>query len=197
MRRKNSEHFKREILRKGMELMWLKGFNGTSVKDIVDEAGIPKGSFYNYFESKEGFAIEALQTFVNRAKNEAEPIMNDESLTPLGKLKKYLDRRIEIFTDELEMKKGCFASNIAQELADVNDKLGRYAHQAFEELKRPVILWIQESIDMGELSEDNDAEELADFIENVFRGAMIEVRASKSEKTLQVARKYIFEKLLV
>ena len=44
------------LLEKGIELLWSKGYNATSVNNIVKEANIPKGSFYFYFNSKEDFA---------------------------------------------------------------------------------------------------------------------------------------------
>jgi len=197
MRRKNSEEFKQEILQKGMDLMWLKGYNGTSVKDIVDEAGIPKGSFYNYFDSKEEFVIEALNKFVNWGRSLAEPILTDTSLSPLNRLKKLFDYKIEMLVNDMQLKKGCFASNIAMELADVNDKLGKIVYDAFEEMKRMQVVCIQEAIDTGEISKDTNAKDMTDFIENVFRGAMIEMKASKSDRALRLSRKYIFDKLLV
>jgi TetR/AcrR family transcriptional repressor of nem operon len=48
------------LLDKGMPLLWSKGYNATSVNDIVQVAGIPKGSFYFYFDSKEDFAVKAI-----------------------------------------------------------------------------------------------------------------------------------------
>ena len=44
---------KEEILGAGVDLFREKGFNAAGVKDITDRAGVPKGSFYNHFESKE------------------------------------------------------------------------------------------------------------------------------------------------
>ena len=41
------ENIKSEfLLQKGIEILWSKGYNGTSVNDIVKAADIPKGSFY-------------------------------------------------------------------------------------------------------------------------------------------------------
>jgi AcrR family transcriptional regulator len=42
------------------------GFNGSSVQDLTDAAGVPKGSFYNHFKSKEDLALEALQLYMER-----------------------------------------------------------------------------------------------------------------------------------
>ena len=49
------------ILAQGAHLMTRRGYHGTGVLDIVQAAGIPKGSFYHYFASKEDFAVQALE----------------------------------------------------------------------------------------------------------------------------------------
>ena len=47
------------ILDAGAALMLRKGYHGTGIQKIVDAAGVPKGSFYNYLKSKEDFALAA------------------------------------------------------------------------------------------------------------------------------------------
>ena len=49
------------ILAKGAQVMTRRGYHGTGVLEIVQAAGIPKGSFYHYFASKEDFALQALE----------------------------------------------------------------------------------------------------------------------------------------
>ncbi len=61
---------KNRIISDSIDLMYLKGYNATSVKDITDAAGIPKGSFYNYFEGKEQYAIEALKYYSDNNNND-------------------------------------------------------------------------------------------------------------------------------
>ena len=49
------------ILDAGTELMLRKGYHGTGIQQIVDAAGVPKGSFYSYFKSKEDFVLAAME----------------------------------------------------------------------------------------------------------------------------------------
>ena len=51
------------LLERGIELLWSKGYNATSVNDIVKAANIPKGSFYFYFDSKEDFTVKAIEKY--------------------------------------------------------------------------------------------------------------------------------------
>ena len=75
------EDKKDRILDAGIKVMYLNGYNGTGVKDIVNAAGIPKGSFYNYFDSKEAFALAALDAmFVDTSSNN---FLQSKDLPPL------------------------------------------------------------------------------------------------------------------
>ena len=55
-RPRRSENTRQELLELGVRLLSENGYNGTGLKQILDEAGVPKGSFYNYFPSKEAYA---------------------------------------------------------------------------------------------------------------------------------------------
>ena len=54
---------KLDLVDKGLELMYLRGFNDVSIKDLVDAAGMPKGSFYNHFKSKEDFGLAVIDRY--------------------------------------------------------------------------------------------------------------------------------------
>src|SRR2546428_8288284 len=77
-----------QLLSAGLETLRRKGFNATSVQDITDAAGAPKGSFYNHFESKEALAAEAVRTYVEKGR-ERLAILRESKLSPLRRLKKY------------------------------------------------------------------------------------------------------------
>src|SRR5450756_1859201 len=53
-----------KILSAGFEVMYLQGFNGCSIQDITDAAGVAKGAFYTHFKSKEDFALEVIRRYV-------------------------------------------------------------------------------------------------------------------------------------
>jgi TetR/AcrR family transcriptional repressor of nem operon len=53
------------LLAQGVTLLMQQGYQGTGLKEILDAAQIPKGSFYNYFGSKENFGAEVIQHYIN------------------------------------------------------------------------------------------------------------------------------------
>ena len=56
---------KEQILEAGMSLMYSHGYNAAGIQDIANAAGVPKGSFYNYFKSKEDFVSEVLTMYTD------------------------------------------------------------------------------------------------------------------------------------
>src|SRR3954463_55362 len=77
---------KDHLLEAGIKVMATRGYNGTSIKDIVDAADVPKGSFYTYFKSKEDFVIAALEKVADERMQHGRKLLNDRSLVPLERL---------------------------------------------------------------------------------------------------------------
>src|SRR5260221_5220479 len=80
-----------KILTEGLRVVHQRGFGGASVRDIVQAAGVPQGSFTNHFASKEAFGLEIIDLyFVNGRALMRETLRND-ALPPLQRLRAYID----------------------------------------------------------------------------------------------------------
>src|SRR3954452_14969064 len=95
-----------KILRAGLPVMFRSGYHAASVRDICVAAGAPQGSFTNHFRSKEAFAQEVLDRYFAHTKTLVSEALNNKSLTPRQRLRRYLD----IITGRLEdakWRRGC------------------------------------------------------------------------------------------
>src|ERR1700743_302663 len=79
------------LLNAGLRVMLRAGYEGTSVRDICAAANAPQGSFTNHFRSKESFAQEVLDRYFAHVNGFVREALNDRSLTPRQRLKRYLD----------------------------------------------------------------------------------------------------------
>jgi TetR/AcrR family transcriptional repressor of nem operon len=79
------------ILKAGLNVMFRSECQGASVRDICAAAGVPQGSFTNDFRSKEAFAEEVLDRYFANTKGFVREALDDKSLTPRQRLKRYLD----------------------------------------------------------------------------------------------------------
>jgi TetR/AcrR family transcriptional repressor of nem operon len=101
-----------DILNAGLRVMFRSGYQGASARDICTAAGAPQASFTNHFRSKEAFAGEVLDRYFVNTKRTVNEALNDKSLTPRQRLRRYLD----IITGRLEGAKwnrGCLIGDLS------------------------------------------------------------------------------------
>ncbi|TGV03718.1 TetR/AcrR family transcriptional regulator [Flavivirga rizhaonensis] len=168
------------LLEKGIEIMWSKGYNGTSVNDIVKAADVPKGSFYFYFESKEDFAVKAIEKYFNGHFAPARAILEDTSIDPMKRLLDFYEFRASLLKGEMECKLGCMACNLASEMAEHNEKIRTAILVKEQTILLLITSVIQEAQDLGKIKNTMKAEVIAAFIEDAGKGSMISMKEMKS-----------------
>ncbi len=168
------------LLEKGMEILWSKGYNGTSVSDIVKAAEVPKGSFYFYFESKEDFVVRAIEKYFEMMFTPAKEVLQNKEVSPLQRLLNFHDFRIGVLKDEMECKRGCMACNIGSEMAEHNEQIRNTILVKEQLVLKLITEVIQEAKDLGEIKNPMKAEDMAAFIEDAGKGAMVSMKERKS-----------------
>jgi TetR/AcrR family transcriptional repressor of nem operon len=174
---------KDQILWSGLEVMKTHGYNGTSVKDIVDAAGVPKGSFYNYFDSKESFAVEALEAVSCEDFLANRVILSASDKPPLARLHNFFERTA-LHACDCEFKVGCFFGNMGQEMSDNNEAIRLKVKQI---LKRNTLLFaevLDEAKEAGEIKSTAKTDVIAEFMMNAWEGTLLRMKASKSKEPL-------------
>src|ERR1700743_1038049 len=75
----------------GLELMRKHGYGATGVQEILNAAGVPKGSFYHHFGSKEEFTTAVLERYVAFAGAHSREVLGNTRQTPLRRLRRYFE----------------------------------------------------------------------------------------------------------
>lgn len=177
---KNKKNRKNGIIENSISIIHEKGYNGTSVKDLTDSAGIPKGSFYNYFKSKEDYAVEAVKYYFNQIKEKSFSIFEEENIKPTERIKNFYKKSIEIQKDK-EYRKGCLIGNLTEEMADINIKIAEVVEKSHHEITNK----IYECLKGEQLNINNEEKkQLAYFIVNSWQGALLRMKSSKDSKPL-------------
>ena len=172
------------LLSKGMDLLWSKGYNATSVNDIVKAAGIPKGSFYFYFESKEDFTIRAIDKYFNVMFAPAKEVLQNKSVSPKQRLYDFYEFRYNMMKNEMDCKMGCLAANVGNEMSEHNEKIRTSILVKEQFILSLITEVIQEAQDYGEIDNAIKAEDIAAFIEDAGKGAMVSMKEMKSSYPL-------------
>ncbi len=116
---------KRElILTKGSEVMLRRGYHGTGVQEIVQAAGIPKGSFYHYFASKEDFAVHALEhLYAPRLQRYASALSNP-AVSPRERILSFYGELLNHFRRQEKPQYHCFIGSLSFEMAEPSQPIG-------------------------------------------------------------------------
>lgn len=184
------------LLETGQELLHRAAFATTGVQQITDAGGVPKGSFYNYFRSKDEFGIEVLRRYVQGYGEGLEALLVDGDGTPLQRLATLFDRLIEQ-QREGAYRRGCLAGNLAQELAGVDEAFRDELELSLRQIQRQFTELLFEAQQAGELDAAEDPDELAAFLYHAWQGSLLRMKTSGSDRPLQQFKSVVFRRLLV
>ena len=183
------------LLQIGLHQIRATGYASTGVKEILDEADVPKGSFYHHFASKEAFAKEVLELYVRGENERAEKILRDGKAAPLKRLRRYFQELISVYGPTAKIS-GCLIGNLSLEMADHSDSIQSLLHLSFTNWQAGIAGVLQEAMDRGELDQSNKPQELAAFLLNSYQGALLRSKADRSSKPLENFLHFAFKVLL-
>jgi TetR/AcrR family transcriptional repressor of nem operon len=158
-----------------VDTLHAKGFNGCSIQDITDAAGVPKGSFFNHFESKEALAIDALGRYLQ---NNRPDLLLDKTVPPLQRLKNH----ISYMADKIErsdFQRGCMLGNLANEMADAHPQMREKLQIAFDLWSETVESILREAQAAGDIDPRHDPGQLARFLVNAWEGVVMRLKITK------------------
>jgi len=126
------KHCRSTILDRGTELIRQKGYHNVGINEILKVCGIPKGSFYNFFKSKEDFIEQSMRNYGAQGASMIEQYLTDASQTPINRLKRFYQAMIENFDSE-GCTSGCLLANLSMEIGGTNDHLAAVADETFQQ----------------------------------------------------------------
>ena len=100
----------------GLELMRKYGYGATGVQEILDAAGVPKGSFYHHFSSKEEFTAAVVERYVTLAGEHCRKVLTNTQEAPLRRLRRYFEDLIRLAGQSAPIQ-GCLIGSLSLEIA--------------------------------------------------------------------------------
>jgi TetR/AcrR family transcriptional regulator, transcriptional repressor for nem operon len=178
---RSKEFEETEVLDKAMRFFWEQGYEKTSIADLVENMGIHRRSLYDTFGDKHSLFLKAMDRYGDKV-NAALARGVKQSKTASEALQFISGFMI---SEQGDSHSGCLMVNSAAELAardtDVDTK-STLAFTATEQLLKEIIVWGQQN---GEFISDYDAEELAEYLHNVWVGLRVLARTSMAKEKLQ------------
>ena len=184
-----------QLLQIGLRRIHATGYALTGVKEVLDDAGIPKGSFYHYFPSKEAFAVEVLKLYVEGENQRAERILRSGKAAPLKRLRQHFEELIKVYGPSATVS-GCMMGNLSLEMADHSDSIQSLLRSSFANWQASIAVVLEEAIERGDLPKSTKPQKLAAFLLNSYEGALLRSKADRSNAPLENFLDFAFNVLL-
>jgi TetR/AcrR family transcriptional repressor of nem operon len=186
---------KEKLLSDGLRLVHERGFGASSVRDIVQAAGVPQGSFTNHFPSKEAFGLEILERYRQWTSAAVTATLRNDALPPLRRLRAWIETQLEYLRKD-EMRRGCLFGNLSAEASEESGAIRGRVVSAFAENEASIAYCLEAAIDAGELAPSTDVRELAGFIVSSLQGAILVAKAERSPIPVERFERVLFQSLL-
>jgi TetR/AcrR family transcriptional regulator, transcriptional repressor for nem operon len=170
---------KPQILDAAVGLFHRQGYNGSGVQDIVAEAGVPKGSFYNHFASKEALGIAALQRYWEGGATLLE-MLRDDAQRPADRLRAYFQALADI-TRRADHRFGCMIGNLGSELGGTTPSIRVEIAAIMASWSGAIADCIRDGQRDGSIRGDMEPEELGLFLLDAWEGALLRAKVDRSE----------------
>jgi TetR/AcrR family transcriptional repressor of nem operon len=185
-------NLKEQLIDGGSRVLFEKGFHAASVNDIVAAANVPKGSFYNHFESKEALALEVTRRYA--ASYELDQL-HEAGDQPLQRLREHFEATIERTVDR-GVELGCLLGNFSTELAAHSPAIREYVAASFAAWSGAVTAALEQAQAAGELDPAIDARALGPYLVNAYEGAVARAKVTGERAPLDAFVRTTFDVLL-
>jgi TetR/AcrR family transcriptional regulator, transcriptional repressor for nem operon len=175
-----------KILEDGLQVVLERGYVGASVRDIVEAAGVPQGSFTNHFASKEAFSLEILDRYFAHSRLVMADTLRNEALLPLKRIRAYIDASIAAIKNH-GTKNGCLVGNFAAEASDHSEIIRKRVADIYAEVREAMSDCLKAAVKEGELPKSFKTGDVATFIVTGLQGAWL---VSKVERDLAFAENF-------
>jgi TetR/AcrR family transcriptional regulator, transcriptional repressor for nem operon len=179
------------ILEAGTTLFIERGYSACSVQDITDAAGVPKGSFYNHFKSKEALAAQILTEYGKGSTDRS--ILTNPDVPALTRLKKHFAALNEYYS---RCDDGCLVGKFMAEVSGGTPLIREGLLSVLNLWGEQISAAIAEGQAQGSIRKDLKAGELAAFLIDAYEGAILRTRVEKNPKALKTFVKVIFSSIL-
>ncbi len=173
------------LLRCGVEVLTAQGLSATGIDSVLKRVGVPKGSFYHYFDSKETFGLAVLEVYAEYFARRLDRWLLDDETPPL--------RRVERFAEDAkagmakyDFERGCLVGNLGQEVMALPDSFRIELELVLGDWQRRLATCLRLAVQSGELPAESDCDELAEFFWIGWEGAVLRAKLARDPRPLDV-----------
>lgn len=184
-RGRRPEHSREKILEIGAELFTRNGYHATGIKEILAECGVPKGSFYNFFASKEHFAVEIIQHYQSIELERWTEQLERQQGSHFEKINMILQAETERYSNAESGTCGCLLANLSGEVSQASPMFKQAILDSINRVIQDIERDIQICQDEGSVRTDIEAKAIAEIIWDNWQGSLLRSKVLDSVEPLR------------
>lgn len=190
-RKKEFDEF--EVLQRAMEIFWLKGYEATSVQDLVEQMGINRGSLYGTFSDKRALFLAAIQYYDQTVVTSVVQILH----SPGSARRAIVDyiRGVAERAAENTDREGCFLTNAAVEVAPKDKEAEERLAASLQRIEAAFYDALVAARAKGEIRTRRDLRDLARFLTSSIQGIRVMARVNRDRRSLMAIADIIIASL--
>jgi len=181
---RDNQDTKAALIRSGLEQLTETGFAGSGIDLILKKVGVPKGSFYHYFASKEAFGQEVIANYAAYFMYQLDKCLADESVSEINRLSLFVEKAKSGMTN-YQFKRGCLIGNLGQEVDLLPDSYRQQLIDIFVSWQTRLAICLQAAQTQGDIHPDANCAQLAELFWVGWEGAVSRAKLVKSTQPLQ------------
>lgn len=182
------------LIRSGMEVLTEKGYSATGLDEILGRAGIPKGSFYHYFDSKDAFGLELIASYSTFFQHKLDKFLTDSSLPPLERFRAFVDDAIEGMA-RYGFKRGCLVGNLGQEMGALPEPFREQIQAVFNDWQDRLARCLEEEKSAGLIASEIDCDNAAYLFWTGWEGAVLRAKLERRPDALKAFSLFFLDSL--
>lgn len=185
------EATRERLIERGIQIFTEKGFNNTGLDEILKSENVPKGSFYHYFKNKAQYGEVVVDAYAVYFSKKLARSYTDTSLLPLQRLQAFIDEACRGL-EKYAFKRGCLVGNLGQELGALDAAFRTQLEAVFQSWQRQLAELLEQAKAQGQLSDQANPSELAEFFWIGWEGAILRAKLVQSDQPVRAFSKQFF-----
>lgn len=167
-----------------------RGYNDLGIQDILSATGVPRGSFYHHFKSKEDFALQVVDLYMIGVHAQLDAALLDLNVGPLERVRTFFEGTRDIYVAQGSL--GCLLGALGQELSGASETFRLKISSCLNAVALRIAACLREAQEQGDLPPVADPELMANVLVDCWEGAALRMRLVRNVSPLEAVLNFYF-----
>jgi len=172
----------KEVLQKSINLFWERGYNDTSIQNLVDHLGINRGSLYDTFGGKRELFDMAFKSYLNTNNDRLIAFFESQDSVKMG-FEKFFETPLNAAVCDKGIR-GCFAVNTITEMLPQDKIMQDVLKKNRIIIENAFYNFLKKGVESGEIDKNKNIKKITSFLYSLLNGILVTAKIDFNKKEL-------------